>query len=221
LNIILADSFVLALVAIYLAGIVVAFTAIFRAPWFHLKESDSLNILLAMIVGVMVIWTLRAGFAEGLDIHLLGTTLLTLMFGWEFATLSILVVLIAHGLVSGTSWLALPANMLVLGAIPALITQAIFRFADRKLPNNFFIYIFVCAFFGAAASVASVVFLSTAAHWIAGNYDWDFLWRNYTRYVPLAMLPEAFISGMLMSLFVAYRPEWVSTFDDNRYLKDK
>jgi len=30
---------------------------------------------------------------------------------------------------------------------------------------------------------------------------------------------EATISGMLMTLFVVYRPSWVATFDDSRYLQ--
>ena len=29
---------------------------------------------------------------------------------------------------------------------------------------------------------------------------------------------EAFATGMLVTLMVVYKPEWVSTFDDARYL---
>jgi uncharacterized membrane protein len=204
------------LVAVILVGI-----AAYRAPWFHLKETESLNILLAVTVGIMVVWTLRAGFSPGLDIHLVGATLLTLMFGWEFATLAITLILVAHTIYAGSSWLALPVNAVLVGALPSLVTRAIFHVSDSRLPNNFFIYIFICAFFGAAVAVATVVFATSGVHWISGAYSWDYLWQNYTRYVPLAMLPEAFITGMLMSVFIAYRPEWVSTFDDSRYLDNK
>ena len=211
----------LAKLVIYMLFAIAVLVACFRAPWYHLKESASLNVLLAIVVGVMVIWTLRAGFAPGLDIHFLGTTLLTLMFGWEFAILAITLVLLAHGINNGSSLLAVPGNSLLLGVLPAVVSHAIFRFSDRRLPNNFFIYIFVCAFFGAGAAVASVILVTSALHWLGGVYTWEYLWQNYTRYMPLVMVPEGFITGMLMSLFVAYRPEWVSTFDDSRYLKDK
>jgi uncharacterized membrane protein len=189
------------LVAVILVGI-----AAYRAPWFHLKETESLNILLAVTVGIMVVWTLRAGFSPGLDIHLVG---------------AITLILVAHTIYAGSSWLALPVNAVLVGALPSLVTRAIFHVSDSRLPNNFFIYIFICAFFGAAVAVATVVFATSAVHWISGAYSWDYLWQNYTRYVPLAMLPEAFITGMLMSVFIAYRPEWVSTFDDSRYLDNK
>ena len=209
------------LVSLYLLSILVGGVAAYRAPWFHLKETESLNILLAVTVGIMVVWTLRAGFAPGLDIHLVGATLLTLMFGWEFATMAIALVLVAHTIYAGTSWYALPVNLLLVGALPALVSQGIFRVSDTRLPNNFFIYIFVCAFFGAAIAVAAVVFTTSGIHWVGGTYKWDYVWQNYTRYVPLVMLPEAFITGMLMSVFIAYRPEWVSSFDDHRYLDNK
>jgi len=37
----------------------------------------------------------------------------------------------------------------------------------------------------------------------------------------LLMVPEAFITGIVIALLVAFRPQWVSTFDDNRYLKGR
>jgi len=195
--------------------------AVWRAPWYHLKEAESLHILLAMIVGIMVIWALKAGLTAGLSIHLLGTTLLTLMFGWAFAILGILVVLLAHAIQSGHGWAALPVNTLMLGALPALTSYLIFRGVDRFLPNNFFVYIFLNAFFGAGLAVASAVFATSIVHIVSGAYPASLVWYSYTRYVLLVMFPEGFITGMLMTLFIAYRPEWVSTFDDDRYIIGK
>lgn len=195
--------------------------AVWRAPWHHLKEAESLHILLGIIVGIMVIWTLKAGLTAGLSIHLLGTTLLTLMFGWAFAILGILVVLVAHAIQSGSGWAALPMNALMLGALPALLSYLIYRGVDRFLPNNFFVYIFLNAFFGAGLAVASAVFASSVVHILSGAYPASLVWYSYTRYVLLVMFPEGFLTGMLMTLFIAYRPEWVSTFDDDRYIQGK
>jgi uncharacterized membrane protein len=33
--------------------------------------------------------------------------------------------------------------------------------------------------------------------------------------------PEAFTTGLMLTLLVVYKPQWVSTFDDERYLNDK
>jgi uncharacterized membrane protein len=35
------------------------------------------------------------------------------------------------------------------------------------------------------------------------------------------LFPEAFINGALMTLLIVYYPEWVSSFNDDRYLKNK
>jgi len=201
---------------------VIALTvATWRAPWHQLKETGSLNILLAMIVAVIVIWMLKAGFAPGLSVHLLGTTLLTLMFGWAFAILGIGVVLVAHTINDGGGWMALPLETLLLGTLPAMVSFSMYRLIDSRLPNNFFIYIFLVAFFGAALSAASAVFATSLAQIASGAYTPAQVWHDYTRYALLITFPEGFITGMMMTLFVAYRPEWVSTFDDSRYLNGK
>mgnify|MGYP000449926610 CR=1 FL=1 len=38
-----------------------------------------------------------------------------------------------------------------------------------------------------------------------------------TIFIPL-MYPEAFLTGAVISIFVIYKPHWISTFDDRRYL---
>ena len=208
-------------IAFWLVFAITLVVAVWRAPWYHLKEFGSLNILLGMIVAVIVVWMLKAGFMPGLTVHLLGTTLLTLMFGWAFAILGITIVLVAHTINDGTGWMALPLEILLLGAVPSLVSYALFRLVDTRLPNNFFIYIFIVAFFGAALAAASAVLATSLAQVISGAYSAETVWHDYTRYALLIMLPEGFITGMLMTLFVAYRPEWVSTFDDSRYLDGK
>ena len=208
-------------IAFWLVFVITLVVAVWRAPWYHLKEFGSLNILLGMIVAVIVVWMLKAGFMPGLTVHLLGTTLLTLMFGWAFAILGITIVLVAHTINDGTGWMALPLEILLLGAVPSLVSYALFRLVDTRLPNNFFIYIFIVAFFGAALAAASAVLATSLAQVISGAYSAETVWHDYTRYALLIMLPEGFITGMLMTLFVAYRPEWVSTFDDSRYLDGK
>ena len=40
-------------------------------------------------------------------------------------------------------------------------------------------------------------------------------------YTPLFMFPEMFVTGMLICVVVVYKPDWVITFDDQRYLTGK
>lgn len=218
----LADHFPFAAqLVIWFLFMLTMVAAIRHAPWYHLKDYASLNILLAMTVGVMVMWAMKAGFAPGLKIHLLGAALLTLMFGWAFAVLSIFTVVAGHALINGSGWSGLPMEVLLLGMLPAMLSYGLYRVVEARLPNHFFVYIFITAFFGAGLAVAAVVSATSLVHIISGNYSSGDIWNNYTRYALLLVFPEGFITGMLMTIFIVYRPQWVSSFDDNRYLKGK
>lgn len=215
----------LVLGALAYAGVL--FQALRAAHWWRLKNADDLNVLLYTTLGVFFIWSMNADFPAsqtlaGLNLHLLGSTLMTMMFGWAFAMLAMSIVLIAFSIMTAPlsldSLFILPWNALATCVLPVLLSYTIFRLVDRRLPNNFFIYIFLCAFFGAALSMASVVLATTGLHYLSAAYSLERLSYNYLPYGLILMLPEAFITGMLMSVFVAYRPEWVSTFDDQRYL---
>lgn len=194
--------------------------AVWRAPWRHLRSNESMHVLLGATVVVMLLWTMKAGFAAGLNLHLLGATVLTLMFGWEFAVIATSVVVLGLAINSGAGWHVLAVNALMMGVVPVTVSYGIFRLVDRRLPNNFFVYIFLCAFFGAAAAIAAVGVVTTAVLSLSHAYSLEYVVDNYLRYYPLMVFPEGFISGMLMTVFVVYRPRWVSTFDDSRYLKN-
>jgi len=56
---------------------------------------------------------------------------------------------------------------------------------------------------------------------VAGVYTWDYLAAEYLPYFLLLGFSEAWLSGMVMTLFVVYRPNWVGTFDDASYLANK
>ena len=194
--------------------------AVRSAQWWRLRDSENLHVWLGSVVAVMLLWSMDAGLADGLQMHLIGATVLTLMFGWAFAALAMVLVVVGTTLHAGEGWAALPINALVLGILPVLVSHGLFRLVDRRLPNHFFIYIFVCAFFGAGLAMGSVGLASLGVHQLAHVYSAEYVNYNYFRYLPLLIFPEAFVSGMLMTVFVLYRPQWVATFDDARYLRN-
>jgi hypothetical protein len=116
---------------------------------------------------------------------------------------------------------AFAANWLLMGAVPVGVSWALFRLIDGKLPNHLFIYVFLNAFFGAALAVAAVGLASTAFAALAGAYPLGYLLDEYLPYYLLMAWAEAFATGMLITVMVVYKPEWVATFDDRRYLLDK
>lgn len=191
-----------------------------RANWAMLRRQGNLNVLLAATVAVLGLWLIKTGIKPGLNFHLLGATALTLMFRPWFALLALSLLCLAVAVQSG-EYNAFPGNLLTMGVVPVAVSWAIFRLADSRLPNHMFIYIFVNCFFGAALAIGAVGLASTAFAALAGAYALDYLLTEYLPFYLLMAWAEAFATGMIMTILVVYRPEWVATFDDRRYLYDK
>ena len=68
--------------------------AIWSAPWQVLRMPNILHLFLAACVLVLAFWQIKAGIRPGLNLHILGATLLTLLFGPWFALLGLMLVLL-------------------------------------------------------------------------------------------------------------------------------
>jgi uncharacterized membrane protein len=57
---------------------------------------------------------------------------------------------------------------------------------------------------------------------VAGAYPLDYLLVYYTPYAALLIAwAEAFSTGMAITVMAVYRPAWLETFDDVKYLQNK
>jgi len=195
--------------------------AVYSAPWRRLQDSSQLNVWLGACVGLMAIWSIKTGIKPGLNFHLLGATAFALMFGPQLAIVGVAVVLAAITLDGMSGWESFSLNALFMGVLPVLVSYGLYRIVDSKLPNHLFIYIFANAFFGAALAMAATGIGTTLLLDLAGIYPATYLYREYLPYFILIGWSEAISTGMAMTILVIYRPNWVCTFDDNRYLKNK
>lgn len=187
----------------------------------RLAEVSRLNLFLAASVALMVLWQIRTGVRPGLSFHLLGASLAALMFGFWRGWLAAAIAAAATALAGKTSVISLGTEILVFCAVPAGFTTLLFRWADRRLPNHFFIYVLVNGFFGAALGIGVTAAAATLVMAGSGAYRLDYLLEHYTPYFFLLAWSEAFTTGMLATLMAVYKPEWLETFDDDRYIRNK
>ena len=195
--------------------------SLLKAPWGRLRDSEQLNVWLGMIVLLTVIWSLKAGVKPGLSMHLLGATVFTLSFGPHLAFVGLSLVLLGISLNGAGGFLAYAINALLMAGVSVWLSQAMYRLVVRFLPRHFFVYIFVNGFFAAGLAVIGVGMVATILLVVAGAYPLDYLAAEYLPYFLLLGFSEAWLSGMVMTLFVVYRPAWVGTFDDASYLANK
>lgn len=188
------------------------------APWRRLADSGQLNVWLGAIVVLTLLWSMKAGVKPGLNLHLLGVTAFTLMFGRQLAIVGLSVVMAAVTLNGAAGWEAYALNVLVTAAFPSFAAGLLLKIVERYLPPNFFCYIFCAAFFGAAIAVVSTGLLATIVLWLAGVYPAEMLFNDYFPYFALLGFAEAWLNGAAITLMVVYYPHWVGSFDDRRYL---
>lgn len=195
--------------------------SVWRAPWRRLADSTQLNVWLGMIVVLTLVWSLKAGVKPGLDLHMLGATLFTLSFGPHLAFVGLCLVAAGIMLNGAADLFPFAANALMTAGVGVGLSQLSYRVFSRIFPRHFFVYIFANGFFGAALTIIGVGLCSTLLLAVAGAYQFEYLMGEYLPYFLLLAFSEAWLSGMVITLFVVYRPDWVGTFEDSRYLAGK
>jgi len=195
--------------------------ALWTAPWQRFQHPQTIHVFLGSCVALLLLWHITTTEFPGLNYHYIGATLLTLMFGWQLALLGFSLVYLGMMFNGSSEWQTLPLNILVMGLVPILTSQLIYWLVDRKLPNHFFVYLFLNAFFGAALALLVMIGVASGLLLLADTYTFPQLAHDYFPFLPLMMFPEAFITGMLTAILVVMTPGWVGSFDDRRYLHGK
>lgn len=192
-----------------------------KMPWSRLREGDSTNVLFGAIVFLVVMWGIKAGVSPQQNLHFLGMTALTLMFGWHYALIAALVLVSVATARYELGWAGIGFNFVTMGCIPVLVAHSLLTLSQRYLPHNFFIYIFLNTFFSAGLGF----FLGgMTSYWLIDAADLlrDFPMVNeYPLFLLLLAFPEGGLNGMTVTAIVVYRPEWVATFHDRMYLRGK
>ncbi len=186
-------------------------------PWLPLRHAPLQSPWIGAMVILPWVWWTEHLLPNGLALHVSGACLLVLMFGWPLAIWSLLPIGFAAKLIEARAWPApdaLVTHIVWLGVIPATLALLLGLLVRRWLPKHLFVYILGRGFIATALAVTATGYLATfaqhrpdtidieewmLAHWLLG---WG----------------EAISTGMLTAIFVAFKPEWLLTYSDQRYL---
>lgn len=190
---------------------------VLRAYWPLFTDPKDLNVFLGACLTVFLLWRIKAGVQPGLSLHLLGATALTLMFRPLLAMFAIAIVAAAVALWTG-QYSAFAANWLIMGAFPVTVSWLVHRAVSRWLPPHLFVYFFLNAFANGAISMLAVGAAAALVSSGIGLYRIEYLLNDYLPFYLLMAWGEAFTTGALVTLMVVWKPEWIATFSDQRYL---
>jgi uncharacterized membrane protein len=190
-----------------------------RGDWARLAACSTTRIWHATIAFTVAMWSLKASLDGGFTFHLLAMTGIALVLGVPLALLSAALATIVFTIIHSGSFANIAAVWVTIALVPIATTQLILWGSQRWLPASFFIYIFVVAFGGAGLS-RFVALLASLSLWAINNERPT--GRIFSEYAPYGIhlaFAEALLTGMLITIAVVYKPHWLATFDDKRYLR--
>lgn len=183
-------------------------------PW-RMLQGALFTPALAAVALLPWVWLLPQKMPQGLQIQLSGACLLMLMLGWPLAVLVLALVAVVVWFAGQLDVDAVLSQWIWVGLVPATLALGIGAVLRRWLPPNPFVYTLGRGFLGTAASVflsgAIMVLLHRLTggpmleHAIVGR--WLMAWG------------DAFLTGMFSAIFVAFVPQWLATWSDQRYLR--
>ena len=188
--------------------------ALWLRPW-RMLRGPLLSPALAALALLPWLWLLPQKMPQGLQVQLSGACLLVLMLGWPLA------VLVLGGIAGVVWWVgqATPDQALAqwvwIGLVPATLALGIGALLRRWLPPNLFVYTLGRAFLGTAAAVFLSGLLLEGLRWLAGEPGREL--SLVARW--LMAWGDAFLTGMFGAIFVAFVPQWLATWSDQRYLR--
>ena len=183
-------------------------------PWRAIPPSGPPWPWLAWAVVLPTFWGADRYVASAVAQPLSGACLLMLMCGWPLAVIVFVPVAVATALLADLSAAQALTRYVWLGLAPAPLAMARGAAVRRWLPNHLMVYILGRGFFatGIAGTLAGV--LSVGTHGAPGGLDAGDLMLARG----LVAWGDAWLTGSLVAIFVAFRPHWLATYADRIYL---
>ena len=174
------------------------------------------HLLGAVSVLLGLAWTLRTTLAGGPPLHWLVSPLALFVLGPRWAAVAIVGGGLFAAAVGVLEWAALPRALLVDGVVPLGVAWAWLRLVERRLPAHLFVYLFVAVFAGTLLGVLAGGALDRGLAGLASGTGTKPEW-----WIALLILAdgEAVTTGFVVTGLAVYRPEWLQTFDADRYLR--
>ncbi len=185
-------------------------------PWRMLVGTELLTPLMATLVLLPWLWALPSLHHMPLQLHWSGAPLVTLMLGWPLAVLALVAVGITTTLISATSVDTATALIVWQGLLPATFALLLGAALRRWVTHHPFVYVLGRGFLG---SVLCIFAASLLAQWTGHDLPNVSSGLSVIAFWLMAW-GDAFITGMMCAIFVAFKPYWLATWSDQMYLKN-
>ena len=180
------------------------------------EPSPLVTPLLATLVVLPWLWALPTLHRMPLQLQWSGACLVVLMLGWPLAIPALVAVGGIAAVLSPSLDLADAVGTIAWqGVVPATLALALGAVIRRLIGTQPFVYVLGRAFLGTAVCLFLANVLGQwSGHSLPGvEGDLSLVARW------LMAWGDAFVTGMLTAIFVAFKPEWLATWSDRLYLR--
>ena len=180
------------------------------------EPSPLVTPLLATLVVLPWLWALPTLHRMPLQLQWSGACLVVLMLGWPLAIPALVAVGgIAAVLSPSLDWADAVGTIAWQGVVPATLALALGAVIRRLIGTQPFVYVLGRAFLGTAVCLFLANVLGQwSGHSLPGvEGDLSLVARW------LMAWGDAFVTGMLTAILVAFKPEWLATWSDRLYLR--
>ena len=180
------------------------------------EPSPLVTPLLATLAVLPWLWALPTLHRMPLQLQWSGACLVVLMLGWPLAIPALVAVGgIAAVLSPSLDWADAVGTIAWQGVVPATLALALGAVIRRLIGTQPFVYVLGRAFLGTAVCLFLANVLGQwSGHSLPGvEGDLSLVARW------LMAWGDAFVTGMLTAIFVAFKPEWLATWSDRLYLR--
>lgn len=176
------------------------------------------HLLLASLVFLVVLWLISVRVFDGLWLHFMGVTTVTLLVGWRFTLLLGAAASCVYGFLIGQPMTAAACAWLITVLVPASISRLLVYWLRRRPQSNLFIYLLGAGFGGGAFAALGLALGGLLLMALSGDHERVSMALENWPMMTLIMFPEGFINGMVLSVIVVLNPEAVKTFDSDKYM---
>ena len=190
-------------------------TALLAQPWRMLRRTPLITPLLAILVILPWLWALPRLHAMPLQLQWSGACLAVLLLGWPLAVPALTLVALIAALLAQTPMDTMVAQLAWQGVVPATLALVLGALVRRWVGTHPFVYLLGRAFLGTAVCAFAAATLSQwAGHGLHGIDPGLALVARW-----LMSWGDAFVTGLVAAVFVAFRPQWLATWSDGLYLR--
>jgi uncharacterized membrane protein len=199
--------------------------ALFLSPPAVFTKAPLSMLALAAIIFLAIAWNISPtlpgqapGRFYGLIFHFYGAALLTAMFGPAIA-LSILfpVALLGVGLIQG-SYVEAAQQYLTVCVLPTIFAYLSIELINKYIPKHLFVLILGNGYVAAFMSVILSGLVLLGGKLLLGNSSAHIDFEGWLLGLIIIAFMEGSLSGMLLAIFLIFRPNWVATYNEAAYM---